>query len=301
MHKDLSVQLPGILRNEPMGRHTTFQIGGPVKYFYTARTTEDLIKAVSLGRKYKLPIFILGRGSNILVSDAGIDGFVIFVNTEEIKKNKNLITVDAGLLLSRLVSWIIDNNLAGLEFAAGIPGSVGGGIRGNAGAFGSELKDYIAFVDVLNPENKRVRFTQEECKFGYRDSIFKHTDNIILSATFILKPGNKAESQSLIKQYASHRISRQDYSIPSAGCVFKNIPNHSVGKLVEELGLKGTKKGGAMISDTHGNFIVNIGQAKARDVIELINLVRQKVKEKYNLDLETEIQLVGFSYPVIKA
>jgi len=294
MSDNIEEKLPGVIVNELLSQHTTFKIGGPAEFFYTAKTTDDFIKALKAARELNLPILILGKGSNVLVSDSGIKGLVICIATEGIKREGNKITVEAGLLLNQLVDWTIDNGLAGLEFAAGIPGSVGGGIRGNAGAFGSELKDYIESVEIFTIKNQRVSFPKDNCKFGYRDSIFKHTDDIVLTATFKLQLGNKEKSQALVKKYALHRASRQDYSIPSAGCTFKNIPDQPVGKLVEDLGLKGKRIGGAMISESHGNFIVNTGQAKAQDVLDLINLVKDKVKVKYQIDLETEIQLVGF-------
>ncbi|MBU0706871.1 UDP-N-acetylmuramate dehydrogenase [Patescibacteria group bacterium] len=287
-------KFPGVITQEPLSKHTTFKIGGPAEFFYKSKTTDDLIKAIKTARELDLPILLLGKGSNILVSDDGIKGLVICLETEGIEREGSKVIVEAGLLLGRLVDWTINNSLAGLEFASGIPGSVGGGIRGNAGAFGFELKDSLESVEALTPDNRRITLTKDECKFGYRDSIFKHTDDIVLTATFNLQQGDKEKSQALVKKYALHRASRQDYSIPSAGCTFKNIPDQPIGKMVEDLGLKGKRIGGAMISETHGNFIVNKGQAKAQDVVDLINLVKEKVKVKYQIDLETEIQLVGF-------
>ncbi len=293
-HDEILNKLPGTLANEPMSKHCTYRIGGPAKYYYAAKTTDQFVQAVRLARENKIPLFILGKGSNILVSDKGFAGLVLHNEVTERSQEGDEVKVTAGASLVEFSLWTISQGLAGLEFSSGIPGSVGGGIRGNAGAFGSEMKDYINNVLVLTPESEVKEFGNEECQFGYRDSIFKHSDNLVLEATFGLKPGNKKESLALVKQFNEQRRSKQDYSIPSAGCTFKNIPGNPAAKMIDELGLKGTRIGDAMISNTHANFIVNVGEARASDVLELIGMIQQKVKDKYNIDLETEIQMVGF-------
>ncbi len=291
---NIEKDLPGTIKNEPMARHCTYRIGGPAEFFYTAKTIEQLEKAISVGRNCGLAIFILGRGSNILVSDAGVKGLVISVETEAIKQEGGRVIVDAGMSLGRFVHWTVRHGLTGMEFAAGIPGSVGGGIRGNAGAYGSELKNHIESVTVMTAENQKKVFSNDDCQFGYRDSIFKHTENIVLRATFSLKEGDPNNSYMLIKKYSEHRASKQDYSIPSAGCTFKNPKDNPAAKMIDELGLKGKRIGDAMVSDTHANFIVNVGQARAADVLKLIAEIKTKVKEKYGVDLEEEIMKVGF-------
>ena len=287
-------KLPGVKRNELMSRHTTYRIGGPADYFYTAKTTNDLVSAITLARQHQLPVFVLGKGSNILVADAGLRGLVIHVDTSERTRNGDRVMVSAGLSLGALVQWTIEQGLVGLEFASGIPGTVGGAIRGNAGAFGSETKDVIESIEILTDSLERRVLPNADCRFGYRDSLIKHTHDIVLSATLHLHEGNRDDSRALVKEYMDQRASKQDYSIPSAGSVFKNPPGNFAAKMVDELGLKGTRIGDAQISPTHANFIVNVCQAKANDVLQLISLVKEKVKAKYTVELETEIQLVGF-------
>lgn len=294
MIDDLIKQLAGLKKNEPMSRHTTYRIGGSADYFITAKTNEELTAALTIARQQKLPVFVLGKGSNILVADAGVRGLVIRVDTRERSRTGDRVTVSAGLGLGELVQWTIDEELAGLEFASGIPGSVGGAIRGNAGAFGGEMKDVVTSIDILSATGERRTLANAACRFGYRDSLVKHTTDIILTATFQLRPGDREASQELVKEYLAKRLSSQDYSIPSAGCVFKNPTGGYVAKMIDELGLKGTRIGDAQISPTHANFIVNIGQAKASDVLQLISLVKARVKDKYGVEIETEIQLVGF-------
>ncbi|MFA5106942.1 MAG: UDP-N-acetylmuramate dehydrogenase [Patescibacteria group bacterium] len=290
----ITKKLPGVKRGEVMSRHTTYRIGGPADYFYTAKTTNDLISAITLARQHQLPVFLLGKGSNILVADAGVRGLVIQVETNECTRNGDRVTVAAGYSLGALVQWTIEQGLAGLEFASGIPGSVGGAVRGNAGAFGSETKDVIESIEILTSSSERRVLSKTDCQFGYRDSLIKHTPDIVLSATFHLHDGNRDDSRALVKKYMDQRTSKQDYSIPSAGSVFKNPPGNFAAKMIDELGLKGMRIGDAQISLTHANFIVNVGQAKANDVLQLISSVKEKVKAKYTVELETEIQLVGF-------
>ncbi|MDD5566859.1 MAG: UDP-N-acetylmuramate dehydrogenase [Patescibacteria group bacterium] len=291
---DITQKLTGVIENEPMSRHTTYRIGGPAEFFYRTKTTDDLVKAIIVARQLQLPLFILGRGSNILVADKGIKGLVISVETTERTKNNNLVTVAAGAGLGEFVIWTINQGLAGIEFASGIPGTIGGAIRGNAGAFGSEMKDFVESIEVLTAGNVRKILPKSECAFGYRESVFKHSDDIILTSTFKLRPGNKAESLALVDKYMKQRTAKQDYSIPSAGCVFINPLGNPAARLIDELGLKGARIGDAQISSTHANFIINAGQAKASEVVKLIALIKEKVKEKYGIELREEIQLVGF-------
>jgi UDP-N-acetylmuramate dehydrogenase len=339
---DINRFLPGVQKNIPLAKYTTFKIGGRAKYFFTAKTKEDLIKAVAMAKKLKLPFFILGRGSNLLVSDEGYEGLIIkfeipnskiqiksktefpFMETKVKKRIKPSspiqnpkIYVEAGAMLGELANATANAGLSGLEWAAGIPGTVGGAIYGNAGAFQKSMKDIIEKVEVFDTEELRIKnYELSDCRFGYRESIFKRNKNlIILSAKIKLKKGKKKEIQKKIKEYLNYKKEKQPLNYPSAGSVFKNFTqsrNKICGAgpkelkrfkkmgaipaawLIDKCGLKGKKIGEAQISKIHANFIVNLGGGKAKNVIRLINLAKKKVKKKFKINLEEEIQHLGF-------
>ncbi|MCD6471016.1 UDP-N-acetylmuramate dehydrogenase [bacterium] len=299
-----------IKKNIILSSYTTFRIGGRAKYFFSAQNKKEIIQAVNWAKKKNLDFFILGGGSNILVSDSGFDGLVIRLDNKNYKVNGNIVSVEAGMPLNELVKISIDNNLSGLEWAVGIPGTIGGAICGNTGAFGHSISDFILSVEIL--KNKEIKILQkEDCSFSYRNSLFKNNRNIvILSAKFKLKKDNKKKSKEMLAKYLNQRKITQPVE-PSAGCIFKNpfctdlskinkklapIKDNriSAGWLIEECGLKGYKIGQAQISKKHANFIINCGQAKAEDVIILISLTKQKVRDRFNIQLEEEIKYVGF-------
>ena len=280
--------------------YTTFRIGGPAKYFYIARTKQDLIKAIKTAKELKLLFFVLGGGSNLLVSDKGYNGLVIsyqlsIINFLPLKAGFKIVA-GAGLPLGKLVSASAEKGLTGLEWAAGIPGTIGGAIRGNAGAFGKSMADVVKSVEVFNVgENISRPFLNKDCEFEYRDSIFKHNSNlIILSAKIQLKKGDKKEIQKKIKEYLDKRKKTQPLGFPSAGSIFKNPEGFFAAELIEKCGLKGKKINEVQISEIHSNFIVNLGKGKAKDVEKLIKLVKQKVKQKFGIDLEEEIDILSF-------
>ena len=295
---DIKKDLPGIQENILLKDYTTFKIGGKAKYFFVAKNKENIIKAVLAAKKFKLPFFILGGGSNVLVSDKGYKGLVIKLLTTNYKLLNTKIYAEASVLLSSLVSESIKNGLTGLEWAAGIPGTVGGAIYGNAGAFGKSMKDIVKEVEILKILDGRLQivdFKNRECEFGYRDSIFKRNRNlIILSAVLQLKKGKKEDIKKKIKEYLNYRRKTQPLEFPSAGSVFKNPSGFSAGELIGKCGLKGKKIGKAKISEKHTNFILNLGGAKAKDVKKLINLIKKKVKKIFGIILEEEIQYLGF-------
>ncbi len=292
---------------------TTFRIGGPARYFYEARTVDSLIRAVEAARKSDIPFFILGGGSNILVSDEGFDGLVVKNQISNVEIQNKMVAAGGGALLSKVVADSIEAGLTGLEWAAGIPGTVGGAIRGNAGAYGSFISDAVEEVTILDDEGVLGTLTASDCEFGYRDSIFKCRPWITLSATFRLSKGERERTQEQITAYLADR-DRRIPPYPSAGCVFKNlrvrdlkpeisdkIPREIIKEgmvpawyLIDQCGLKGKRIGGAQISDRHANFIINLGGAKAADVLALINLCKEKVREQFEVELEEEIRCVGF-------
>ncbi len=303
--------LDNIKKNISLASHTTFKIGGKARYFFNAKSADDLMQIVRWAQKNKMPIFILGGGSNVLISDKGFDGLVIKVKSqklihstssglmlssvETLKVKSNKIYADSGVLLSKIVEESIKLELTGLEWAAGIYGTVGGAIRGNAGAFGGSIVDLVKTVEVFNIQNLTTKIlNNKDCKFRYRDSIFKHNKNlIILSAELGLEKGDRKKSEKLIKEYLAQRKEKQPIEFSSAGSVFKNPEGQSAGYLIEQCGLKGKKINGAMISTKHANFIVNLGNAKAKDVKKLIDLCKEKVREKFGIELKEEIEYVG--------
>lgn len=280
--------------NVLLSQHTTFKIGGPARYFFIAKGTEDLVKAVKLARDKEIPFFILGGGSNLLVSDQGFNGLVIKTNNQELKLDKNIVIAEAGTLLAKLVKLSIDSSLTGLEWAIGIPGTVAGAVQGNAGAFGISISESIEKVEVLNGELEKVVFARSDCCFDYRESVFKKSGDIILSVELKLKKGNKEKSQEIIKEHLKQRLDKNPTGYPSAGCIFKNPKPLATGQLIDQCGLKGKRVGQAMISPKHANFIVNLGGAKAEDVIGLIKTIKESVKQKFEVDLREEIQYLGF-------
>jgi UDP-N-acetylmuramate dehydrogenase len=286
-------KLKGIKESVKLAPYTTFKIGGPAKYFYIAKTIDNLVKAVQIARELKISYFVLGGGSNILVSDKGFDGLVIKIKDLRPEIKDATITAGAGLALAKLVDASIKEGLTGLEWAIGIPGTVGGAVRNNAGAFGQNMGDMIESVRVLRGFGP-VKLNNKQCQFGYRDSIFKHNKDIILEVKLKLRKGDKKESKRLIGQYLSRRKETQPLKYPSAGCVFKNPAGYSAGQLIDKCGLKAKQIGGAQISQLHANFIINRGRAKARHVVELIEFIKQKVKDTFNIELEEEIEYVGF-------
>lgn len=298
--------------------YTTFKIGGPAKYFLIAKTKEDLIKAIKFAKENKIKIFVLGGGSNILFSDKGFDGLVLKLNFKEIKFLENKVSVDAGVQLSKIANEISKNGFSGFEWATGIPGAtVGGSVFGNAQAFGQRISDMIEKVEVLDIKTLKIKnLNKEQCRFSLKNSIFKKNKNlIILSVVFDLQKGDEGEIKEKINKFLKHRKDCHPLKSPSAGSVFVNpeikIKNKKLlekypelvgcnergvipsGYLIEKVGLKGKKIGGAQISEKHANFIINLGNAKAKDVEALIKLAQKKVKEKFKINLKTEVQIIS--------
>lgn len=280
---------------------TTFRIGGPAKYFFVAKTKSDIISGISWAKDKKLPFFILGRGSNLLVADRGFDGLVIKIKNQKFKitstnQNLKIIECEAGMLLNQVVGLAIKNNLAGLEWAIGIPGTVGGAIYGNAGAFKRSMKEVVKEVEIFDVKTGKIKkLKNKDCKFNYRDSIFKKKKNlIILSAKLQLKKGSKNQIQKRLRKYLNYRKKTQPLNSFSAGSIFKNPNGKSAAELIDKAGLKGKKIGKAQISKKHPNFIINLGGARADQVLKLINLIKTRVKEKFNIELKEEIQYLGF-------
>jgi UDP-N-acetylmuramate dehydrogenase len=297
MSEIIKRKLNGVKENVILAPYTTFKIGGEAEYFLEVERKEELIKAIELSKEINLPVFILGRGSNLLVSDEGFKGLVLKIDFNEIEIEENSVICGAGVSLSELLKRLTEEGLSGLEWAAGIPGTVGGAIRGNAGAFEGSMSDCIREIEALeiNPEIRIKKYNKEESKFNYRSSIFKNKkDIVIINALFELEKGNREKIKKDIEKYLNYRKEKHPLSFPSAGSIFKNPVDNSAANLIDKSGLKGEQIGGAKVSEKHANFIVNSGEAKAEDVLELIALVKKRVKKKFGIELEEEIELVGF-------
>lgn len=313
---DIKKILPRVQKNILLKNHTTFKIGGRARYFLVAKEKEDLVKAVKAAKKFNLPFFILGKGSNVLFSDKGYKGLVIKFQVSGLRFQDSNIYVGAGVELENVVKLAAKESLTGLEWAAGIPGTVGGAVYGNTGAFGFGIAGLIKSIEVLDSENLKItNFSQANCKFFNKDNIFKQKKNlIILSVVFKLKKGDKKEIQKKIGKYLDYRKKNHPLNFPSAGCTFKNqkgkIKNQKLLKefpqlkefnkkgiipaayLIDKCRLKGKRIGKAEISKKHANFIVNLGGAKAKDVTRLIKLAKQEVKNRFGISLEEEIRRV---------
>ena len=279
--------------NEPMHKHTTFKIGGPADIFVTPETKEALLDLIGFCKTENIPVTVVGNGSNMLVSDDGIDGVVIctekinYVNLKD-----DVITSGAGAFLAVVANTAARESLSGLEFAAGIPGTVGGGTFMNAGAYGGELKDVIETVTALDSDGNVKVFKAEECGFGYRTSIFGG-GYVILEVTFRLKKGNKEEILDVMKDLSQRRRDKQPLEYPSAGSTFKRPEGYFAGKLIEDANLKGYAIGGAQVSEKHSGFVINKGGATAQDVLDLVEYIKKQVKEQSGVDLQEEIKLIG--------
>ena len=290
-----------IKKNEPLANHCTYHIGGPARVLFLAANEREIIAGIETAEENRFKMMILGGGSNILFSDRGFDGLVLklannFIKIAEEKENRAVVLAGAGAPLAALVKFALDNSLAGMEWAAGIPGTAGGAIRGNAGAFGREIGAAVLRVRALEISGKSIVpaiVGKEDCAFGYRESVFKRNKNLVITAAkFVLEKGNANEIADKIKECAQKKRIFQPLDFPSAGSVFKNPPGFFAAKIIEDCGLKGRSAGGAQISEKHANFIVNRGNAKADDVLALIAQIKAAAKEKFAVDLKEEIEIV---------
>lgn len=285
--------------SEPLSRFTTFRIGGPADYYLEPKDRDDLLKLIKYLKEINYPYIIIGNGSNILISDDGIRGAAI--NLEfgftKIEVMKNKVFAEAGIRLSKLVDVCIEHSLVGIENLAGIPGTLGGAILMNAGAYGGEISDYIKVVEVL--DGTEIKFLKkEECGFSYRKSNLE--GKIILSAEFELPFGDKTKAKERRKELLLKRNQSQPVELPNAGSIFKNPSGDYAARLIEQAGLKGLTIGGAKVSEKHANFIVNFNNAAANDVLELMKVIQQTVFQKFGIMLEPEIKMIGFDKDRVK-
>ena len=276
----------------PLKNKTTFKIGGAAQYFSEPNNIAQLKLLIVEAQKKKLPLFILGAGSNLLVSDKGVRGLVIKLSAPYFKKislESTSLKVGAGVILGSLISFAKKNSLKRLEFLAGIPGSLGGALAMNAGCWGFSIGDLVKEVEIMDYSGNIKTLKRDKIKFAYRKSGLCNC--VILSAVLKLKPGSRIAIKSALKRYLSRRRSSQDCSFPNAGCIFRNPGNNSAGRLIDLCGLKGKNKGPAFISKIHSNFILNKGGSCANDVLSLMDMIRKKVKKKFAVTLKPEVKI----------
>lgn len=267
--------------------------GGPADIFVKINDTEELKFLLNLAKEKNVPVTVIGNGSNILVKDKGIRGIVVKLDLNEIKKDNETLEIGAGVLLSKLARVALENELTGIEFASGIPGSFGGVIYMNAGAYGEQIGDKIIETTYINENLDIKTIAKEEHEFEYRKSIFQKNKGIILSGKIKLEKGNKEEIKTRMEEYSRARREKQPLNMPNAGSIFKRGEGYITAKLIDECGLKGYKIGNAQISELHAGFIVNKGNATAKDILNLIQYIKDKIKEEFNIDIETEIKILG--------
>lgn len=280
---------------EPMRSHTTFRVGGPADLFLMPRTPDEVKGIVELLNKESVPYYILGNGSNLLVSDQGYRGVIVQIYKEmnRIEIEGDVVKAQAGALLSAIASRVLEAGLAGFEFAAGIPGTLGGACVMNAGAYGGEMKDVLKEVTVLAPDGEMITIPEEELELGYRTSIIAKRGYIVLEAQIQLHHGDKDEIKAVMDDLKERRISKQPLEYPSAGSTFKRPEGYFAGKLIQDAGLRGFQVGGAQVSEKHCGFVINRDHATAADVAELMRQVSAKVEERFGVKLEPEVKRLG--------
>lgn len=297
IYKDVTaiVGTENVLADEPMSRHTTFRIGGKADCFVKPRSAEEVADLISLCRERKIPYFILGNGSNLLVSDDGYRGMIINImdNMDTVTVDGRTITAQAGAMLVRVSAAARDNSLTGLEFASGIPGTIGGAVYMNAGAYGGEMRDVVKTVKAMDENGQIYEFSSDEMDFSYRHSIVEDRKLVVLEVTLELAEGCREEIEGRMKELSEARRSKQPLEYPSAGSTFKRPEGYFAGKLIMDAGLRGYSVGGAQVAEKHCGFVVNRGGATAVDVVGLIRDVQSKVSDKFGVMLEPEVKMLG--------
>ncbi len=296
-HLEKIIDKKNIYIDEPMSKHTSFKIGGKADYFILVNSIDELKRVLDLLRETKMQFVVLGNGTNVLIRDGGIRGVVIKLELKEfkIKRNANeiLITAESGISLATLSSIAMKEEIEGLEFLSGIPGTLGGAIRMNAGAYGKQMQDIVVKTRYITLDGKIKTLNLKQHNFKYRYSVFENNEGIIIDCTVKAQSGNKLEIEEKIKEYSKLRKENQPLEFPSAGSTFKRTEIMPTAKIIDECGLKGYSIGDAEVSTKHAGFIINKGKATAKDVLKLIDYVKKIVKEKKNLDIELEILVLG--------
>lgn len=317
--EQITLRIPGVLLDESMSKHTNFRIGGPAKLYVVANDADAMIRAVEAAENAGVPWAVFGGGSNLLVADEGYEGLIVQSGMRSLTVDGGVIHAESGVITALAARKAADASLSGFEWAIGVPGTIGGAVYGNAGCYGGEMKDVVESVDAYRLSDRaRVTYTNADCAFAYRESKFKHDRHLIFGCTIRLSSGDTAVSKKRMQEIVETRKEKQPLELSSAGCAFKNfefsdvsqisvlrektdVPEAmitngviSAGWAVERSGARGLTVGGVAVSDKHGNFLVNTGGGTAKDVVELIALVKAKVQVEFGITLENEVQLLGF-------
>ena len=284
-----------VLLQEPMKKHTTFRVGGPADYFVMPETKDEIRRIITVCRECGTPFYIIGNGSNLLVSDKGYRGVIIQLYKEmsKIETEGNVIRAEAGASLARVANAALEAGLTGFEFASGIPGTLGGACVMNAGAYGGEMKDVLLSVTALAADGEFLTIPKDRLELGYRTSVFARKGYIVVEALLELKEGNKEAIRQKMEELREKRITKQPLEYPSAGSTFKRPEGYFAGKLIQDAGLRGYRVGGAQVSEKHCGFVINCGNASAADVDELMKQVSAKVEEQFGVTLEPEVKRLG--------
>lgn len=290
----LQTKLPNdmIFRDVPMKNYTTFRIGGKADLLVKPKTYQQIAEIINLCKKHEVPYYVLGNGSNLLVSDEGYRGVIIHVYNQlaDIKVEGNRIIAGAGAILSKVATVAMENSLTGLEFAHGIPGTLGGAVVMNAGAYNGEMKNVLISCEVMDEEGNVMTLSKDELELGYRTSIIQNKNYIVLRATIQLEKGEKENIKAYMKELMLRRKEKQPLDKPSAGSTFKRPEGYFAGKLIMDSGLKGYQIGGAKVSEKHCGFVINTGNATCQDVVDLIEHIQKEVKKQFNVELKTEVK-----------
>lgn len=296
IHKQLleeGIKKENILLDEPMNKHVSFKTGGNADIFIKAYSVEEIKSVLRISKENNIPLFVLGNGTNLLVKDEGFRGIILQIKLEDINIDGTKVIVQSGVKNAVLSKKLLDNSLTGFEFAAGIPGTMGGAIKMNAGAYGSQMQDIVEEVTYLDYEGNIHTISNSDCEFEYRHSKFFNEKGIILQAKLYLEKGNKEEIQDKINELAKQRKEKQPLEYPNAGSTFKRGEGYITAKLIDECGLKGYCIGGAEVSKKHAGFIINKNKATSKNILDLIEYVKTKVKEQTGEDIKLEIEVIG--------
>ena len=301
MNQEIGKKLLSILKveqvkkDEPMKIHTTFRVGGPASYFVTPETEEEVAKVIEVCTQENVPYYIVGNGSNLLVSDQGYEGVIIqiYKQMNRVEITENEIHAQAGALLSMIANRAMEAELTGFEFAAGIPGTLGGALRMNAGAYGGEMKQIVESAEVLTSEGEVLNLTNEELGMGYRTSVIAKNDYVALSAVLKLEKGDRQEIRAYMEDLKERRVTKQPLEFGSAGSTFKRPEGYFAGKLIQDSGMQGYRVGDAQVSEKHCGFVINRGNATAAEVMQLMKDVADRVEEKFGVRLEPEVRRIG--------
>lgn len=284
-----------VFYNEPMKNHTTFRIGGPADFFVQPDTSDKIRSVLKFASDENIPIFVMGNGSNLLVRDKGIRGIVLCIGERfsQVSFERDRVSAQAGILLSALSNKILESSLSGFEFASGIPGTLGGAISMNAGAYGGEMKDIVETVTLMDFRGNISTLSNEEMGFAYRKSLLTTNPQIVLSATLRLTLGIREEIKNIIDELTQKRVSKQPLTAYSAGSTFKRPEGYFAGKLIEDAGLKGLRMDNAAVSEKHSGFVINLGNADCENILNLISFVKTRVYQEFGVRLEEEVKIVG--------